>query len=64
MAGKKNKKLRLLSDYVKKECGGNLREAGRKLGFDWTNIDHWSKRGITPMRPYREQLEKHGLIAG
>ena len=57
-------KLRKLSDFLKKDCKGNLREAGRRLGIDWVNIDHWAKRGIVPCRPYREQLAAKGLIAG
>lgn len=57
-------KLRKLSDFLKKDCKGNLREAGRRLNIDWVNIDHWAKRGIKPCRPYEEKLAALGFIAG
>lgn len=58
------KKLKKLSTYVRDECGDNYREAGRKLGTDWTNIKRWATKEVAPSHLGESLLAAHGLIAG
>ena len=58
------KKLKKLSIYVRDECGGNMREAARKLGTDFVNIRRWAYEGVHPSSFAENFLAQKGLIAG